>query len=149
MDLGISTLIDRPSLALLAGSALLAGGFSVLLAAVLFWIRSRRLARERAEARSEERPTPRLDLVDEAPAPTADPVVTVEPRPRVDLGPIDLRLEEVESQLERLHARIDAIVRQRESRNVVRTFESLRREGSLDEGSDEERALREMVARGH
>lgn len=135
MDIALADLMQQPSAVLLAGSALLAGGLSLVLGVTLYWIRARR----RAVVRREERSATAIDVVDEVIVPVTAPA------PKVDLGAIDSRLEEVETQLERLHTRIDALVRQRETKVAVRSASSPSAGGS--KGSDEERALREMVAR--
>lgn len=135
MDIALADLAQQPSAVLLAGSALLAGGLSLVLAATLYWIRARR----RSAVQRQGRAATAIDVVDEVLAPALPPA------PKIDLGAIDSRLEEVETQLERLHSRIDALVRQRETKVAVRSASSPSAGGS--KGSDEERALREMVAR--
>lgn len=136
MDFALTDLAQQPSSVLLVGSALLAAGLSIVLGVTLHLIRSRK----RGDARIQAVMPARVDLVDE---PSAPPKVA--PAPKIDLGAIDVRLEEVETQLERLHNRIDALVRQRETKVAVRSAGSPSAGGA--QGSDEERALREMVAR--
>lgn len=134
MDFALAGFAQQPSAVLLAGSALVAAGLSLVLAVTLYWIRSRR--------RADARPLAEIDLVDEV-RPVA-PIMPIAP-PKLDLSAIDVRLEEVEAQLERLHQRIDALIRQRETKVVFRSTSSPTAGGS--KASDEERALREMVAR--
>lgn len=140
MEFVIERLTGQPTLVLLGGSAVLAAGLSILLGVALHVLRVRRLqaeSRRRAVAAAAEAAAHRVDLVDCVPSRTS--------APSVDLAAIDARLEDVEMQLERLHARIDAVVRQRESH--VRRRPATPASAQSTGGSEEEKILREMVAR--
>ncbi len=125
---------------LLAGSALVAFGLTVLLVGAVQLLRARR----RATVHSVDAERPLEPDTAESRAPETVPRATT-PRLRVDLGPLDRRLDEIDTRMQQLEDELAALRRAESERAVVRAAEVRANERSAS--TPEERALRELVAR--